>query len=174
VRSERWPDGAAVLVGGPGGDFAGEVVSDSGIGPVLVRMESNGLVMKIEHRRLRARRQLARSAGPVVPGDTARLHRAEPQPKPAPPARNKRHLDWVRSHPCAFCGRRDAVHAHHHGPRGVGQKTDDWRVVPLCVHCHAELHSCGRLGHMNKDQVDRWMTETAFTLLVLRIEESGL
>jgi hypothetical protein len=57
-------------------------------------------------------------------------------PKPQPPARSKAYLAFVRTHPCISCGKEGPSEADHVGPRGVGQKTSDYRCVPLCSACH--------------------------------------
>jgi hypothetical protein len=50
---------------------------------------------------------------------------------------------------------------HHVGRRGVGQKTDDYRTVPLCRRCHDEFHATGMLRgvggvreHFFRKQID--------------------
>lgn len=60
--------------------------------------------------------------------------------KPQSPARAPHYLAYVRQQTCAFCGADPPNSAHHEGPRGMGQKTDDYRTIPLCVKCHHEYH----------------------------------
>lgn len=62
-------------------------------------------------------------------------------PKPTPPLSCEAYLAWVRKMPCCFCSAPPPSDPHHYGPRGVGQKTDDLRVAPLCRPCHDVLHS---------------------------------
>lgn len=65
-------------------------------------------------------------------------------PKPPKPARSRRFLDHVRALPCAVCGATTRSHPHHHGPRGMSEKTDDYRCIPLCEIDHHELHAGNR------------------------------
>jgi len=55
------------------------------------------------------------------------------------PARDSSYLAFVRTKACCACGNGNTV-AHHDGPRGTGEKTDDYRTVPLCVMCHGKVH----------------------------------
>lgn len=78
------------------------------------------------------------------------------------PARSERYLVWVRTHPCLLCHRPGPSDAHHYGPRGLGQKTDDYRTVPLCRGCHDAVHSSPVKGQqpLYRAQVDllvRWL-----------------
>lgn len=56
------------------------------------------------------------------------------------PARSDAYLAYVRSKPCMFCGADAPSDPHHVGSRGMGQKTDDLRCVPLCRRCHDAYH----------------------------------
>lgn len=78
-------------------------------------------------------------------------------PKPRGPARSPRYLAFVREHACAVCGRPGPSHAHHHGPRGMSQKTDDYRTLPLCVEDHAGYHD-GNI-RITDDEAAHWMRE---------------
>lgn len=64
------------------------------------------------------------------------------------PQRSRKHLDFVRSRPCAFCLHL-AKEAHHHSRRagggGVGLKGCDLLTVPLCSEHHRELHKTGEV-----------------------------
>lgn len=53
--------------------------------------------------------------------------------------RNFPYMRWIKTLPCAICGRR-GVEAAHTGPRGLGQKSPDESCIPLC----AEHHRTGR------------------------------
>lgn len=89
----------------------------------------------------------------------------------APPARNApmrspAFLAFVRQHPCAICGAAGPSEAHHYGPRGMGQKTDDLRCVPLCRRCHDQWHTKGappaldvlvRVLERNTDLLIAWL-----------------
>lgn len=74
------------------------------------------------------------------------LERATPRPvraapKPDAPLRDGRYLAFVRRRPCLLCGAPAPSHAHHHGRRGLGQKTDDYRTIPLCARDHDAYHA---------------------------------
>ena len=115
------------------------------------------------------------AAAPARAADLPALHpvllsRAGPvvlraQPRPPSPLRSRAFLDFVRRHPCCACPAPAdfpdplieeeadlAVDAHHQGPRGVGQKTDDLRAVPLCRRCHDGLHDTGALPGRDRAQ----------------------
>jgi hypothetical protein len=60
--------------------------------------------------------------------------------------RNKRHLEFVSTHPCLVCGRSpaDAHHLRFAQPSALGRKVSDEFTVPLCRAHHRELHQHGR------------------------------
>jgi hypothetical protein len=62
--------------------------------------------------------------------------------------KSKDHLNWVRGLGCAIqchdCN--GPIQAHHlmkpwHGERGMGMKSDDANVIPLCHKHHSMLHT---------------------------------
>ena len=60
------------------------------------------------------------------------------------------HLALVRKLPCCVCLSDEGCQAHHLGiseERGIGQKASDQWAVPLCVMCHARLHTFGFTRH---------------------------
>lgn len=59
--------------------------------------------------------------------------------------RNKAHLRYVASQPCAVCGRgrSQAHHVTFAQPRALGRKVSDEFTVPLCIEHHRELHESG-------------------------------
>ena len=61
------------------------------------------------------------------------------------PVRNPKHLAWVRTFPCILgCGRNIQIEAcHTPGERGLSQKPDDRRAVPMCVLHHRDQHAVG-------------------------------
>ena len=61
------------------------------------------------------------------------------QPKPPAPRRSKHYLAFVRKLDCCNCGTPGPSDPHHEGKRGVGQKTSDMLVVPLCRRCHSAI-----------------------------------
>jgi hypothetical protein len=74
------------------------------------------------------------------------------------PKKQKRSTRWksqthrtfvCKEFACANCGAtaaREAAHVRMNSGAGIGEKPDDWRVVPLCggpMGCHAEQHRIG-------------------------------
>ena len=57
--------------------------------------------------------------------------------------RSERYLKYVRSLPCAYCGK-PADHAHHligvGSLGGMGTKAPDWATLPSCAVCHSRIH----------------------------------
>lgn len=76
--------------------------------------------------------------------------------KNPPPHRSKEYLDYIRSIPCCNCGNpaSEAHHVNDVGSRGMGQKTDDYRCVPLCHTCHMQGHDGGWITWQEKNRVD--------------------
>lgn len=73
------------------------------------------------------------------------IHGVEIQRKPpkksssligSKPARNGKYRAWVRSLPCASCGREPAGEAAHTETGGLRQKGSDYSCIPLCSDCH--------------------------------------
>lgn len=63
------------------------------------------------------------------------------------PIRNPQYLVWIRTQPCIVCGARRGIEAAHTGPHGLGQKSPDTSVIPLCVgHHRTRKDSYHRLG----------------------------
>ena len=52
------------------------------------------------------------------------------------PVRNPDYRQWVRSLPCCVCRTTRRIEAAHTGPRGLGQKSSDLSVIPLCARHH--------------------------------------
>ena len=51
------------------------------------------------------------------------------------------YLEFVHGHPCCACGAPAPSEAHHwsaRGGKGMAQRPDDYRAVPLCHACHIE------------------------------------
>lgn len=78
---------------------------------------------------------------------------ASPRRKPSAlhrgPARDAAYLTWIRSFPCAACGRRPRSEAAHTGrDGGKGLKSNDYSAIPLCHICHRtgtySYHAAGR------------------------------
>ena len=60
-----------------------------------------------------------------------------------PKIRSRKHLMFIASLPCMMCQRTDvqAAHIRTGNGAGVGLKSGDDCVVPLCVECHRVQHS---------------------------------
>ena len=49
------------------------------------------------------------------------------------------HMAWVKTLPCAICGKPGPSDAHHvFHDRGSARKVSDWFVIPLCKSHHQE------------------------------------
>lgn len=60
------------------------------------------------------------------------------------PVKDPKYLAWIKTFPCIVCGRsRNVDPCHTPGSRGMSQKTDDRRAVPMCRVHHEEQ---GRIG----------------------------
>ena len=64
------------------------------------------------------------------------------------PVRNWKYRAWIRSLPCAICGRTPSEAAHTGSDHGLRQKASDYTCVPLCTFCHTfgphSYHILGR------------------------------
>lgn len=50
--------------------------------------------------------------------------------------RDAKHLNWVRSQPCAKCGNTNRSEAHHVFGSMGSLKSSDYTTIPLCNECH--------------------------------------
>lgn len=87
------------------------------------------------------------------------------------------HWDWIGRQPCCVChGGPTTIHHCHGGSiaeaglhKGLGQKTSDWLVIPLCPDHHVGRHGIdGAMG------VKRWEAAYGSQLEHLRQTCSGL
>lgn len=63
------------------------------------------------------------------------------------------------------------VECSHHGSRGMSQKTDDYRTIPLCWrHHHAEWGAKGALFGWPRSITDEWVNEQIICYLMEWIE----
>ena len=83
-------------------------------------------------------------------------------PKPKTP-RSSRYLAWLRTLPCAWCGRGPPSDASHHGRRGVGIKASDLLAVPLCRACHRHHHGIRPAGSSPLPTSAKWPGARAWT-----------
>lgn len=72
---------------------------------------------------------------------------------------------WLRYQPCAApeCGRYPGNQAHHHtGHRGMGQKSPDRYMFPLCLQHHTDFHAgSGPFRGWNRERRRAWQDEQA-------------
>lgn len=59
-------------------------------------------------------------------------------PADSRPVEDPLYLKWIRSLPCSVPGCRWRAEPHHTGIRGLSQKADDRRAIPLCRAHHEE------------------------------------
>jgi hypothetical protein len=70
------------------------------------------------------------------------------------PVEDPKRRAWIRTLPCAVCGRTRGVECAHTGDRGLSQKSSDARGIPLCKAHHDEYHQLGRRGFETKYRLD--------------------
>ncbi len=56
--------------------------------------------------------------------------------RPGKPVRDPLYRRFVKTLPCAACGKSWGVDPAHTGPHGTGQKSSDLSCIPLCRKCH--------------------------------------
>ena len=58
---------------------------------------------------------------------------------------SEKYLRWIREQPCMMCGDNSNSVVHHligvGSMGGMGMKASDSMTCPLCVTCHAKIHS---------------------------------
>jgi hypothetical protein len=62
--------------------------------------------------------------------------------QPSRPQKDPGYLRWLRTRPCCVCGTETYVCAAHTGGKGLSQKNDDHKAVPLCESCHLTGDDC--------------------------------
>ena len=92
--------------------------------------------------------------------------RARAVPK-APTTSYPKHLELVRTLPCCICSKPGPSDPHHFGPRGMGQKTDDRRTVPICRPHHDEFHTTGRCAPYSRAETEREFYRAQVAALLL-------
>ncbi len=91
-----------------------------------------------------------------------------------PRRRSDLHLKWIRTLPCAVCGKQGGIHAAHlragsprHGKlaTGIGQKPDDSWTTPLCLEHHilgeAAQHQDQELAFWKQHDIDPFVLALA-------------
>lgn len=121
------------------------------------------------------------AAGPLEPAErieralrTGTVQRGSgvPVPKPRGPARSDAHLARVRAMPCCVCSAPAPSDPHHFGPRGMGQKTSDFRVVPLCRAHHDEWHAKHACAPYDRAETTELFLRKQVDVLVEILEET--
>lgn len=83
-----------------------------------------------------------------------------------PREKNDKHLDFIRSLPCAVCGNNIETEAAHvrswhdgYAKRltGIGEKPSDKWTVPLCSRHHREQHSIIETTFWHHHQIDPFL-----------------
>lgn len=117
----------------------------------------------------------APAPGPVVAKPDRSQPSIKPQPKPLPPARDRVYQRWIASLPCCHCGSRHRVDAHHWAPkRGIAQKVDDYRTVPLCRVCHDHVHDHGHLEGLTVLMTRHLFMEKQITYVIAWFRSGGV
>lgn len=74
-------------------------------------------------------------------------NRIAKKPKRSSRWRSQGHLNFIRSFHCVRDGCQgmpiECAHVRNGSGAGMGQKPDDWRVVPLCREHHGQQHTVG-------------------------------
>lgn len=63
---------------------------------------------------------------------------------PSKPVRDQKYLRFVKSFPCASCGKSWGVDPAHTGPHGISTKSSDLSTIPLCRKCHDQFDPAPR------------------------------
>ncbi len=96
-------------------------------------------------------------------------HKYQRGPRRKNRVHDEKHLDFIRSLPCACCLNDIETEAAHlrvssaaHGKvnPGVGCKPDDRWTIPLCGRHHREQHGGGELTFWNKHGIDPFKLST--------------
>jgi hypothetical protein len=90
-----------------------------------------------------------------------------------PPKRSSAYLRYVRQQACVGCGAPAPSDPHHWGARGMGQKTDDYRTVPLCRRCHDHFHQGGWIPPHNALETRLLLLKAQVDLLVAWVSASA-
>lgn len=131
------------------------VVRDDG-STVRVRFATTGKERSVERARIIGARKRPARGAPL-----AKLPEYE-APRPdvrsrfkAPNVEDPKYLAHVRTRACCICAAPAPSEPHHYGPRGLGQKTDDRRTVPICRCCHDRWHDHGTIAPYSRAETER-------------------
>lgn len=139
-------------------------------GKVVVVLDGKTKPREFDAGRVRLVERPASSLGEVRPrkvrAGTTQRPELRAQPKPPGPYRSRAYLAFVREHPCCSCRSTKAIEAHHWAEeRGVAQKVDDTRTVPLCTVCHDHVHAHGCLPNRDVLATRLWFLDKQVRLL---------
>ena len=94
------------------------------------------------------------------------------KPKRTARWRSQGHLNFIRSFHCAKDGCQgmpiECAHVRYGSGAGMGQKPDDWRVVPLCREHHSQQHTVGEQTFWKGD----WLTSLLIRLHRMQLSKS--
>lgn len=98
------------------------------------------------------------------------------QPAARQRPRDGEYLDWLRTLPCAACGRQPAEAHHLKGDPemarcGVSLRASDFLAMPLCRACHSDLHD--HFDDMRKTRQRTWLLRTLIKALETGIMTRG-
>ena len=103
-------------------------------------------------------RRLIRYLRFAVLGETKHPKTPRAYPKRRSPARNWKYRAWVRTLPCAVCGRSPSEAAHTGNDGGLRQKASDFSCVPLCAEHHRlsgqSYHNIGKKAFEELHQIN--------------------
>lgn len=138
---------------------------DGNVAYVVPDGKSKALPVPLERVSPEERRAPAPEPVTVVP--VTERPELEAVPREPAAARDEGYLAFVRQHPCASCGSRKLVEAHHWARvRALAKRVDDYRTVPLCHDCHTEFHDTGSLQAWSAKQTRVWFLVAQNELLV--------
>ena len=73
--------------------------------------------------------------------------------KPLKPLRDPKYKRWLKTQPCAVCGRIWRIDPCHTGPHGFGEKSSDYSCIALCRMHHNEMDK-GPVAFAEKHGID--------------------
>lgn len=143
------------------------VERDRILGVVRSAEEREAIRARLRERDAEERTKIPETLPPPPPRPSARFGEGlRAVPKPLKPARSERYLAFVRAKSCCSCKAAGPSDPHHFGGRGMGQKTDDFRTVPLCRFCHDQWHQRAVLPKMDEKTSRVFMLQKQVDLLV--------
>lgn len=78
---------------------------------------------------------------------------------------SEEYLNHIRQMPCCVCFAPGPSDPHHYGPRGTGQKTSDYLVVPLDRKCHDAFHNTRAIPPFDVERTKLELYKTQVRLL---------